>query len=591
MVSFLQQARQASEQNNDPLQTNSLLIQAAETLYLEQQYVKSINLLKVLVPELTDQAQLSKAYLALAEAYFAHANSHASLCEELLAQVNSQFVSASRLATLKSSLLLYTHDWLNAAKELMNTDLVEAEKSQKIWQALAHLSLADLEKARWKHNDLLPWIQLAIIVQQHGLMPNTLRQEITLWQNQNLGHKLQTDLPESVKKAMQITPISAKKIAVLLPLTGRLSSQGNVLKDGFLAAYLNNPKINEQPSSQAVNEQLTTKVEQSPLTVRFFDSADKTAEQLNALVADYDVVVGPLLKEKIQGLADILPVDKVMLALNRIDQPAIEQSNSSSPSPTKEHYFFSLAPEDEAQQLAEFIRHKQLKRPIIFASNNSVTERMAAAFVKKWQEIPNSITPDITIFKDNKEMRRQVAEMLDVEQSKTRIKQIEYLSNVEVTGQERNRRDIDAIVVFANPEETALLNPIIEASLSSFAEISLSVFASSRSYSQIQTTGSLRDLRNLTFSDMPLLLPDHQWPDLTGQINQLWPQRKDSLLRLFAMGYDAYNFIPQLRQLRNQPQLSTQGLTGKISVVAGEIKRELPFAKIGRNRVQPLEMD
>ena len=134
---------------------------------------------------------------------------------------------------------------------------------------------------------------------------------------------------------------------------------------------------------------------------------------------------------------------------------------------------------------------------------------------------------------------------------KQRIKQIEALSDVEVFGVERNRRDIDAIVLFANPEQAKLLNPIIEASLSPFARRSLSVFASSRSYSLDLNSNSLRDLRNLTFTDMPWMLPDHRWQDLANQTIQLWPEKQDTLLRLFAMGFDVYSLLPNLRRLKD----------------------------------------
>jgi outer membrane PBP1 activator LpoA protein len=182
--------------------------------------------------------------------------------------------------------------------------------------------------------------------------------------------------------------------------------------------------------------------------------------------------------------------------------------------------------------------------------------------------------------------------MLDVSQSKKRIKQMEVLSDVEVFGVERNRRDIDAIVLFANPEQTQLLNPIIEASLSPFARKSLSVFASSRSYSVDLNSNSLRDLRNLTFTDMPWMLPDHNWQTLANQTTQLWPQRQDTLLRLFAMGFDAYNLLPNLRQLKTLPQLVSHGLTGSINVdEQGVLHRRLPWAQVAQDRVKTIAMD
>ena len=42
------------------------------------------------------------------------------------------------------------------------------------------------------------------------------------------------------------------------------------------------------------------------------------------------------------------------------------------------------------------------------------------------------------------------------------------MTNDEVYNMPRSRRDIDAIVAFASPQDTELLNPIIEASLNPY---------------------------------------------------------------------------------------------------------------------------
>jgi outer membrane PBP1 activator LpoA protein len=428
-------------------------------------------------------------------------------------------------------------------------------------------------------------------------------QQLVSWQSRHLGHPLVTNLPEEIQYSLQQEPIQAKRIAVLLPLTGRLANQGLAIKEGILAAYLNdlpNAKftLNNSSDYDSSTRNIAQNIVQQYREIRFFDSALKTAQQLNTLVADFDVILGPLVKEQITELTEVLPPDKILLALNRVQLKSniitINQLGSLSgpSSPVAEHYYFSLAPEDEAQQLALHIQQKQLVRPIVFAANNPTTQRMAEAFIAKWQEAPNAIQPDLTIFTDSKDMRNRVSEMLDVAQSKHRIRQMEVLADVEVFGVERNRRDIDAIVLFANPEQAQLLNPIIEASLSPFAQKSLSVFASSRSYSLDLNSNSLRDLRNLTFTDMPWMLPDHGWQSLASQTTQLWPQKQDTLLRLFAMGFDAYNLLPNLRRLKTLPQVISYGLTGEINVdEKGILHRRLLWAQVAQDRVKLLEMD
>jgi outer membrane PBP1 activator LpoA protein len=600
---YLTQAKQNYFNNHDVYQRNGSLIQAAEALQAEQQCTKSIRVLKVLESELKDNRQRTHANLILAECYLMLSDKAFDKVAAILANLTSAYGYDARIAALQAQLMVNKKQWLKAAIALQDTDIEALEKTQNTWRWIKKLDLPELEKARLSESTLQPWLQLAIIIKRFALEPESFNQQLINWQSRHLGHPLVTNLPEEIENALQQAPIQAKRIAVLLPLTGRLANQGLAIKEGILAAYLEDlPNATFTINNSIDDDESTGKPTQNNTQqyreIRFFDSALKTAQQLNALVADFDVVLGPLVKEQIMKLTAVLPSDKILLALNRVELKAktstigqldrIVESSLHGP----EQYYFSLAPEDEAQQLASYIHQKQLVRPIIFAADNPTTQRMAEAFIAKWQETPNAIQPDLTIFTDSKDMRTSVSQMLDVAQSKQRIKQMEALSDVEVFGVERNRRDIDSIVLFANPEQAKLLNPIIEASLSPFARRSLSVFASSRSYGLDLNSNSLRDLRNLTFTDMPWMLPDHSWQDLANQTTQLWPQQQDTLLRLFAMGFDAYNLLPNLRRLKTLPQLVSHGLTGEINVdEQGVLHRRLLWAQVAQDRVKLLEMD
>ena len=600
---YLTQAKQNFVKNNNVYQRNDSLLQAAEALQTEGQCTKSIKMLKVLQSELKDNRHRTHGNLILAECYLILSDDAFDSVTTILQNLTDDYGYQARIAALQAQLLVNTKQWLEASIALQDTDIEEREKTQNTWKWINKLDLPDLEKARLSETALQPWLQLAIIIKRFALESELFNQQLINWQSRHLGHPLVTNLPQEIKKLLQQAPIQAKRIAVLLPLTGRLANQGLAIKEGILAAYLEdlpNAKftLNNAPDHDGSGGKTIQNKTQQFREIRFFNSALKTTQQLNEMVADFDVVLGPLVKEQIMKLTAVLPTDKILLALNRVElQPKkpnsvqltqLVESDLTAP----EHYYFALAPEDEAQQLALHIHQKQLVRPIIFAADNPTTQRMAEAFIAKWQETPNAIQPDLTIFTDSKDMRIRVSHMLDVAQSKQRIKQIEALSDVEVFGVERNRRDIDAIVLFANPEQAKLLNPIIEASLSPFARRSLSVFASSRSYSLDLNSNSLRDLRNLTFTDMPWMLPDHRWQNLANQTIQLWPEKQDTLLRLFAMGFDAYNLLPNLRRLKTLPQLVSHGLTGEINVDSqGVLYRRLLWAQVAQDRVKLLAMD
>ena len=591
---YLQKAQEVFAQTGSQTERNGWLIKAAEALQQQGQYEKSLKLLQVLLPELSDQTQLSIARLVYAECLLQIATPQAhELAQQLFNDISLVPGYEQRTYKLRATIYSQQYKWVKASQSLLQSNMPEPAKSLQIWQWLQNLDLTELTKSHNKYPTLRPWLQLSQILHTYGLKPEQLIEQVADWQQRYSQHPLASSLPVDINLALQQQPLQANKIAVLLPLSGRLASQGLALKEGILAAYL--ASLAKQQNDQTTSPDSLLKDQR---TLRFFDSALQSPEQLNALVADYDFVLGPLLKESISALSAMLPEDKIMLALNRIDNDLISPDLLNPPpsetiSSKKEHYFFALAPEDEAEQLATYIKNKGYQHPIIFSADNSVTNRMADAFVARWKAgDPQAKQPDIAIFSDSKDMREQAESLLDVAQSKDRIRQMENIADVEVHYVERNRQDVDVIVLFANPEQTELLNPIIEASLSPFAAKTLAVFASSRSYSLNLNKNSLRDLRNLTFSDMPWMLPNHAWLDLSNQTADLWPQRQDTLLRLFAMGYDAYELIDNLRQLKALPQLSKQGLTGELNVAPnGVLHRHLPLAKIVQDRVTLLAMD
>jgi len=193
---------------------------------------------------------------------------------------------------------------------------------------------------------------------------------------------------------------------------------------------------------------------------------------------------------------------------------------------------------------------------------------------------------------DNKSMRTGLTALLDVKQSRTRINTIRNLTSQQVHSVPRNRRDIDAIILFATPQQTELLNPIVEASLSPFNNKTVPVYASSRSFSETFSNNSLRDLRNITFTDMPWMLPGNPSQQIKQETAKIWPERDDTLKRLFALGFDAYHVLQDMPALAALPQARIQGLTGMLSIdQSGNVVRLLPFGKITESEVILLAKD
>lgn len=580
---WLAHAEQQFMQSGDVELRNASLLEAAQAFLNEQQCQKSQQLLRVVLPELTSPEHQTHAYVILAECELKKAKPDTQTLSTLVARMHAGQGFDPVINRLTYVIAKENEQWIGAAQAALNSDIDAAERDTIIWSLLQNLTDGQLEQARLRHPSLQPWLQLSLIVRRYGTSPSQLIDAVSEWRSRHPQHSLAISLPENLIQAMTVPRYGASSVAVVLPLSGRLSLQGQAIKEGVLAAYLN-------------GQQNQGRIPLLQNKVVFLDSETLTEEAFVSALENVDFVVGPLMKDKITRFIPLVPENIPVLALNRLtEQSASSDDVSDEPAGQVAHrYYFALAPEDEAVQLVRKVRNTGAVNPIIVAHDSATMRRMADAFMTKWMALPGSEkrTPQITFFKDNESMRDGVTKLLDVVQSKDRIKQIERLLRPELHSVARNRRDIDAIIIFASPEQTELLNPIIESSQSPFNDKAVPVFASSRSYSLNLNQNSLRDLRNLTFTDMPWMLPAHQWQRLERTTQALWPQRNDTLRRLFAMGYDAYTLLPDLHHMRLLPQVTQQGLTGKLHVSEeGHILRRLAFGRIDNDKVTLIAMD
>jgi outer membrane PBP1 activator LpoA protein len=361
-------------------------------------------------------------------------------------------------------------------------------------------------------------------------------------------------------QASQLPPFQPKRAAIILPLTGRLQTQGQSIKDGLTAAYYSQQHL--YPYA---------------LHLDFIDSNLGLPTNLT----QYDLVLGPLLKENIAKVADRISNNALWLTLNRPQQQLHRVKNNS--------FSFALSPEDEAKQLADYLYQQNHRYPIITHAQQRLFQRMATAFNERWQALTGSNIQSVR-FANNKQMKERMSQALGVSEANGRIKLVESVLKEELHAVPRSRQDVDAIVLFAPSEQSELLNPIIKASVSPFSKQYAKVYASSYSFRQKLGKNSLRDLRNLTFTEMPWLLPNHSWQSLSQLKTQFWSEQSESSQRFFAMGYDSFRLFPYLRYMQLLPQNHMQGLTGKLSVNSeGNVIRQLSVATYEQQGIRSVE--
>lgn len=390
---------------------------------------------------------------------------------------------------------------------------------------------------------------------------------INQWLLTNATSEVAINLPQQVQNYLAISKRNIQKIAVLLPLSGRLSGQGTAIKQGILSAYYDRLAM---PS--------TTYTEQA--NIEFIDTGSlatiKDTISLESLLP-YDTIIGPLLKTHIQQVNDLNLSGKQQLLLN--------QTENFLNRPDTLIASFSLSPEQEAEQLVALMRKQNIANPVIINDGSSMTKRMNDAFLVAWEnsELTDTVAKSLQAiqYTDNNSMRVGITSALDVLQSKKRIQQLSNVSQERIYSVTRNRRDIDAFVVFARPNDLELINPIIESSISLFTDEQIPVFATSYSYDHKQSKNRQRDLRNLVFVDMPWLLPEGREQALSKNVDTLFNQPPSAFLRLFAFGYDSLALVDNLAQLTTFAHMSVIGLSGVLSVnQEQQLMRELSSLSI-----------
>ena len=619
--SAIQQAEQDWARNRDIDSRNAFLLQAAQDYQASQECGKANIIIANIEPSIEEPFQQQSATLLKSEcALLKHYSSGQS--KELIQPSIDTMVSwlsninDNRFSNRKEVLIAHLaalHERWELAANVMAGQLsadspLNDKAAQNLWDWYLKADTKTRQQLNNQNSVLAGYGQLASIVENPALSDKDRQQSITFWLNQNPNHPLAISVPQGVADYLEQNITSVNKIAVLLPLTGRVQAQGNAIKEGIMSAFF---------------AQLREKQEDNPgielPQIDFFDTGSFpeqfTSEEINQEnLLTYDIVIGPLLREHVATVDSFDLPNSMMVLLNRLDtsgqiepgnsldtlgqiEPVgrpdtldqIEPGNSQSAK-----VFFALAPEDEAKQLANLMKERGVTTPIIINNNTSISQRMVAAFNEQWlalngvEQRPEDLRqPKEVTFTDNKSLRIGITDALDVLQSQRRISQVSGLTSEVVHSVTRNRRDVDAFVVFAQPEELELMNPIIEASISLFSERTIPVFASSYSYQHRLNKNSIRDLRNVVFVDMPFLMPEERVSKIAVEVDELWNNPPSSFLRLFAFGYDAFQFSTQMQQLAFFSHTELQGKSGRLTVNSSEqVVRELPSAVVSENQIR-----
>ena len=347
---------------------------------------------------------------------------------------------------------------------------------------------------------------------------------------------LKTAPKAPAQRIINVAANAPKRIALAMPLNGKLGKAGQAVVDGFMAARFESKAGSDAIAYIKVYD--TTQL--SSLDALYFQaSADRM-----------DIVIGPLDKERVIELSqkDALPIPT--LALNYIP---IGSNNNST---TSNLIQFGLAVEDEALQLAQRSLTAGHKRIIILHQDQPWAIRAAQHFGSSWVELGGEIADQVS-FSGAGDHSETITQALLINQSHERAKMLKtHLagSGNAVKFEPRRRKDVDAIVLFSLPTDGRQIIP----TLAFHYAADLPVYASHHIYQGPTDTSRDRDLEGVIFTELPWLI---EQPSVQQKISQKWPNR-ERYSRLFAIGVDAYQLFPRLEELQNLTNSSVDGVTG-----------------------------
>jgi len=467
----------------------------------------------------------------------------------------------------KKSLQLEAQQPIAAAISLMSlaTHLLEptlvAKNKQTIWQLLSLTSFTELSAAASDVAHFNGWQALALSAEKNRMSPSKLQQVLAQWAIDYPAHPAAANLPAELVRAVNVTPYAPQKVALLLPLSGRYSRLGQAVQNGVIG------KLTDR--------------DYSPSLI-VFDTAKlgAIAAYTQAVAGGAEFIIGPLLKKNVELVTEqnsTMP----MLLLNK---PTTVAANEL-------HYYFSLDKESEAIQGSEYIFKSGKKFPAVIAPNNTSGHKIAAVFTERWQQLSNNKnrTVESFFFNDDKELKLTVEKLFETDQSQIRINKTRAFIGSKMKSETRSRRDIDAIYLVSNPQQTSMLKPSIDYTVSADAP-PISVYVGSTGNKTHSQSRTAVDLNQLNVSEQPWLLQQRDTKVSSLKVQELWPKLSRSQQRFFAMGYDAFELVGYLAQMELFPQFTLEGFSGELSLdSANNIGRKMSWAQYQRGQLVVLK--
>ena len=380
------------------------------------------------------------------------------------------------------------------------------------------------------------WLALGPVAVEVARDPMRAAATLANWQHSFPQHPADDAIVPLAQTQAAAATEYPEQIALLLPLSGRSEAVGVAVRDGFIAAYL------EQDAATRPR-------------LKIYDvAAESVASAYTQAVADgAGFIVGPLTKEDVAAIVPLSAGRTPVLALNFLGDTL---------APARNFYQFALLPEDEARMAARRVMTDGRQRGVMILPAGELGNRVAAAFTDELTHLGGTVL-------DSKRYDSGQVDFADL------IKQV--LQVHEVKGEPvTHRSDATFVFVAGTPSAARQILPQLKFHYAG----DVPVYSTSDSFDPDPHANS--DLEGMLFPDMPwMIATDPVTIQIRDAVRTAWPTRTARRDRLYAFGFDAYRLVPGLRSKSPAQAGEVAGVTGKLHLDEhNRIRRDLDWAQI-----------
>ena len=385
---------------------------------------------------------------------------------------------------------------------------------------------------------VLGWLELGPVAVELERNPARATQALDAWKRQFPQHPANDSVLSMAQTQIAVATEYPNQIALLLPLSGRGEAFGVAVRDGFVAAYL------EQDAARRPS-------------LKIYDvAAESVGAAYNRAIADgAGFVVGPLTKEDVAAVAPLSAGRTPVLALNFL---------ADSASPAKNFFQFALLPEDEARSVARRVVADGRLAGVAIVPAGELGNRVAAAFADELKTLGGTLL-------DSQKYDPSQPDFSDIIKQELQVKATKGEPST-------HRTDATFVFVVGSPGAARL----IMTQLNFYYAGDVPVYSTSDSFEPDPTANA--DIDGMFFPDMPWMISnDPVTTQIRDSVRSAWPARtsRGDRNRLYAFGFDAYRLVPALQSKNPSDAGEISGVTGKLHIDDhNRIRRELEWAQI-----------